>query len=180
MGDLKAEDGSAWVRSTKAADGLHFGMAYHARGHDQGKDHVIRNALKKLPKATDGELPRKRFICHARLVAQRAPVGAGALMNARIRWNRTKTVALVQNLDEAGQPWLGTIRHEELLGQYVATSAQYEAPRELGMFGTPEEAVRAVELDAESIEGRRAYAAQVVEERRERRERRARALARAA
>jgi hypothetical protein len=98
-------------------------------------------------------------------------------MNARIRWNPTKTSALVQNLDDAGLPWLGAIRHEELLDQYVATSAQYEAPRQLGVFGTPEEAVRAVELDATSIEGRREYAAQVVEERRERR---ARALACAA
>jgi hypothetical protein len=98
-------------------------------------------------------------------------------MNARIRWNRTKAFGLVQNPDETGQPWLGCVRHEELLDQYVATSAQYEAPRELGVFPTFEVALQAVELDAESIEGRRDYAAQVVEERRERR---ARALARAA
>jgi hypothetical protein len=98
-------------------------------------------------------------------------------MNARIRWNRKKTVALVQTLDEGGQPWLGCVRHEELLDRYVATSAQHEAPRELGLFPTFEEALRAVELDATSIEGRRAYAAQLV---RDRRERRARALACAA
>jgi hypothetical protein len=75
------------------------------------------------------------------------------------------------------QPWLGRVRYEELLDQYVATSAQYEAPRELGVFPTFEEALQAVELDAISIQGRREYAAQVVNERRQRR---ARALARAA
>jgi hypothetical protein len=95
-------------------------------------------------------------------------------MNACIRWNKTTAFALVQNLDESGQPWLGCVRYEELLDQYIATSAQYEAPRELGVFPTFEEALQAVELDAESVEGRRAYAAQVVKERRERR---ARALA---
>jgi hypothetical protein len=56
---------------------------------------------------------------------------------------------------------LGCIRYEELLDQYVATSAQDEAPRELSVFPTFEEALRAVELDAVSILGRREYAAEV-------------------
>jgi hypothetical protein len=37
-------------------------------------------------------------------------------MNTWIRWNKTRTAGLVQNLDEHGPPWLGTVRYEEPIG----------------------------------------------------------------
>lgn len=73
----------------------------------------------------------------------------------------------MQNLDE-GQPWLGVIRHLELLDQYGATSAQHENPVDLGFFPTPEEAHLAIERDALHLAGRRAYAIQLTVERRAR------------
>jgi hypothetical protein len=41
----------------------------------------------------------------------------GAPLNTWIRWNKTHTVGLVQNLDDSGPPWLSSIRHEELLNR---------------------------------------------------------------
>jgi hypothetical protein len=89
-------------------------------------------------------------------------------MNTWIHWNKTHTVGLVQNLDDSGPPWLGSIRHEELLDRYMATSALYERPQDLGGFDSAEAAQRAIERDALSLAARRAYAAQVVMEQRAR------------
>jgi hypothetical protein len=87
-------------------------------------------------------------------------------MNTRIRWNKTHTVGLVQNLDDSGPPRLGSIRHAELLDSYMATSALYERPQDLGVFDSAEAAQLAVEGDALNLAARRAYAVQVAMERR--------------
>jgi hypothetical protein len=88
-------------------------------------------------------------------------------MNAWNRWNNKHTVGLVQNLDELGPPWLGSIRHEELVDHYMATSALYERPQDLGVFTSVEAAQQAVERDALNLAARRAYATQVSVEQRE-------------
>jgi hypothetical protein len=61
---------------------------------------------------------------------------------------------------------LGSIRYVELLDRYMATSALYERPQDLGVFDSVEAAQLAVERDAMNLAAHRAYAVQVAMERR--------------
>jgi len=79
----------------------------------------------------------------------------------RVLWDATRGVGLVMNPVESGPPYLGTVRRQDLLDGWTASSSMYTWPEELGVFGSEEEAIEGVLNEAVRVQERRAESARV-------------------